>query len=279
MNTTYDYIVYGGNPAGVTFALQKRKQGEKVLLINHYGFLGGSISEGFNCLQKIIIKEGNRINGEVISVISDGKNGYLYFNDTHAVVNPEAVKMLLPELLISSGVELLCHVNPFSYRVLDNSLIEIELFAKEGKIKVSASHLLDASENMHFRMINGTQPWEVTKKVNLFITKVSNTDFLRYEEIQNHICLNDGRYWISLDCRTGLDDAVSRFAPVVHASGARIQLLPVDIYKEYEINSDHGNKRHVVTIEELLGKHFLPDEQLIKAAEIEKYLSGKNQDE
>lgn len=64
MNTdkTYDYIIYSASLAGVLTAIDLSNKGHSVLLLNFYGFMGGSITESLNCYQFV---DENNLNGSV----------------------------------------------------------------------------------------------------------------------------------------------------------------------------------------------------------------------
>ncbi|MCU7497402.1 MAG: FAD-dependent oxidoreductase [Ignavibacteria bacterium] len=274
----YDLIVYGATIAGVIYALKSRKQGKEVLLINRLAFLGGSITEALNCLQKIRQpEEEESIYSEVISSLRKDKYGFLYSSGENGIVNPEAVKMLLLDLLTLQGVEMLFHVNPMSCRVKEEGLVELEVAAKEGILKFSGSSLLDASENSLISSIYGNWlPSEEEKKVNLFVTKPSSRDFLGYEGISKYEELLDGRYWISLKNEEALETEaiLGGFSAILHNSGSRIQLMPAEKFIHFAAKERKKHPGVVATVEEVLGHSFMADEELLKAFEVENYLCG-----
>lgn len=275
-NTTYDFAIYGGSPAGVIFALKKREQGKKVILINRFGFLGGCITAGLNCLQELKISEGAAFCSALISALRKQSSGVLFSDGIKSVLNPESVKMILPELLKASGTDILLHVNPMGLKIKDDNQVEIELMAREGALKIKASMLVDASENFLFSFIQGdNRPRETERKVNFFVKKPSGTEFLGFGAVSKYVKLNDGRYWISLNRQDSEAESIAgRFASVLQHSASRIQLMPAETYHHYELNGFQDNKGPVSSVEDLLGKNFKPDEQLLKAAELEKQLCG-----
>ncbi|HEX2963165.1 MAG TPA: FAD-dependent oxidoreductase [Ignavibacteriales bacterium] len=273
----YDVVVYGATVAGVIYALNERGAGKDVLMINRYGFPGGSITSGLNCLQKIKEPEGEGFYKQFISSLKKDKYGILYNDEKRVLVNPETVKMILQELLVANGVDMLFHVNPLKTETKSEHRLELDLVGKDGIIKMTTSLLLDASENFLFSFIHGRfQPREVARKVNLFTTRPLENGFLVYEGISNYVKLRDGRYWVSLKSADGLSEKeAGRFTPVLHNSGARIQLMPPEIYSRFEFDRENEmTEEPVKTVEEILSKNFLPDEQLVRASEIETHLCG-----
>lgn len=273
----YDVVVYGATVAGVICALKKQAEGQNVLLFNRYGFPGGSITSGLNCLQRIREPECDGFYEQFIYSLKKDKYGILYRDENRVIVNPEAVKMILQDLLVANGVDVLFHVTPLKTETKNDHRLEMDLVGKDGIIRLASSSLLDASENFLVSFIHGRfQPREIARKVNLFTTRPRENGFLIYEGISNYVKLSDGRYWVSLKSTEGMTEkAAERFIPVLHNSGARIQLLPPEAYNRFEAELENEIPEEPVrTIEEVLSKNFLSDEQLVRAFEIEKHLRG-----
>ncbi|MGE5353782.1 MAG: FAD-dependent oxidoreductase [Acidobacteriota bacterium] len=270
----YDIVVYGATVAGIVYALNKKGEGKNVLLINRYGFPGGSITSALNCLQRLKEPEQEGFYEQFISSLKNYKGGILYSDESRVLLNPEAVKTVLLELLVASGIDMLFHVSPLNSLSRGEDLLELDLIGKDGIIKVIASSIVDFSENFLFSFIYGNfLPRENSTKINLFTTMPLDDGFLKYEGISNYVKLNDGRYWVSLKSLENLSEKEARsFTPVLHSSGARIQLLPSEVYTWFEFDHERQTSHGPVkTIEEMLLKNFLSDEQLLKAFEIEKY--------
>lgn len=72
-----------------------------------------------------------------------------------------------------------------------------------------------------------------------------------------------------------MEKEAANFAPVLYNSGARIQLMPSEAYARAEIiGVEESTEMPVKTIEKILSKNFMPDEQLVKTEEIENHLCG-----
>ena len=94
----YDVIVIGASVPGVFFAIEQKKLGNDVLLINKYGFPGGYLTESLSILQML---ERNSLFPEIENWLSDLEedNGLLFQASTTNIFNPENVKISLQKLL------------------------------------------------------------------------------------------------------------------------------------------------------------------------------------
>ena len=104
----YDVIIVGGGTAGCACAYIAAKLGLKVLVVEKNSFLGGSITSALvipamktsenainNEFYEIFYKKLYDLNGAI--TYSDGNKGWF---------NPELTKIVLDDLLISSGVDI-----------------------------------------------------------------------------------------------------------------------------------------------------------------------------
>ncbi|MDP4175655.1 MAG: FAD-dependent oxidoreductase [Bacteroidota bacterium] len=280
----YDQIVYGGSPAAIIYALIKKKQGEKVLLINNFGFLGGSITSGLNCYQEISKNKREGYYSEFHNAIEKSSNGFLFNENNKVIINPEEMKMQSLKILQKYEIDMLFHVNPADYKYTSDQMIELDLIAKEGMLKILCHKLIDASENLLIMKIKRRQYLRaIYNRVNIFITPPLKVSFDKNIEIINSIKLNDGRYWISLDSSKdniqgeNVDDIIERFNLSLKYSGARIQLIPIEKYTYMEQNLSHAEEEaNIKTLNEILGRNYLATEQLKRAEETENYFIQKS---
>jgi hypothetical protein len=281
IDNTYDYIVYGSNPAGIVFAIKKIIDGKKVLLLNRYGFLGGSITENFNCLQSTAISHSTEHCTNFLSDLYSERDGFLYTQNNCAVLNPEVVKTQLLRKADSFLPDLLFHVTPVKFSYSGHGVIEIELIAKEGIIKIRTMHLLDATESHSLsRLGNVFKSRLRNRRTNIFISPPEATDFINNKLVSQAIKLDDGRYWISLKNKSNSsayncpENVPLEFTNILSSSSARLQLLPSEIYREYKHQDQLEHESDLFfTIEGLLNKNYLPNEQLLRAEDTEKYLN------
>lgn len=229
----YDYIIYSANVPGVLAANFFSEKGYSVLLLNHYGFMGGSVTEGLNCLQIVDEFRLNKKSLEIFKAIKDEKHGILYQKDNQMILNPEVVKIALQKLIEKINIDLLFHVVPFSIRKEDKYL-KLSLSGKEGIFKVCGKILIDASEGYDLFKLEKANCRISELNYNMFLTRMRDNLWQSYSFLGTNIKLNDERYWISLKLPNTENDLfiennsqiiINEFETIIQQSGGKIQLL------------------------------------------------------
>ena len=119
MKTTYDVLVIGGGNAGCAAALAAARHGARTLLIERYGFLGGTATAAMVGPWMTFHSGSERIVGGIAQEIVErlvaqgGSPGHVRdasdYVATITPFDPEFHKALLFEMMAESGVELLLH--------------------------------------------------------------------------------------------------------------------------------------------------------------------------
>lgn len=278
----YDQVIYGGSPSAIIYSLMKKKQGNKVLLVNNYGFLGGSITSGLNCYQEISKNRTEGYYSEFLTAIEKNPNGILFREGNNVIINPEELKMQSLRILEKYEIEMLFHVNPSDYKYAKDEMIELDLLAKEGIVKILCHEIIDASEDFLIIKLKRRQFLKkIYSRVNVFTTRPSKVDFSENVLVNHYMKLNDGRYWISLESSKeniqgeNLDDIIERFDSSLKNSGARIQVTPIEKYTYLENRFNYEEDINVKTLDGILGRNYIATEQLRKAEETENYFIQK----
>ncbi len=244
IDKTYDYIIYSAGLAGVLTALELSNKGKSVLLLNFYGFLGGSITESLNCLQLVDENKLNESSRNVFNKVRELKHGILYEREKEFILNPENVKIILQELIEASEVELLFHIVPF-YMKQRADHVELSLTGKEGIFHVKGKTIVDASDEYDLLKLENAKRSLGGLYYNMFLTGLKNDKWQGFERIHNFIKLDDNRYWLSLKIpkpeneffiENGSQKLLNEFEEVVHKSGGRIQLIAPQSQKIYEVD-------------------------------------------
>lgn len=104
----YDVIIVGGGTAGISCAWNCGKLGLKTLLIEKNSFLGGSITSSL--VIPAMKTSENSINNDFFNAFYDNlykKNGAItYIDGNKGWFNPEIAKIVLDEMLLSVGVNI-----------------------------------------------------------------------------------------------------------------------------------------------------------------------------
>jgi flavin-dependent dehydrogenase len=230
----YDYLVYGATVPGIVYAVHMANQGKSVLLLNHYGFPGGSITESLACRQYVHINSLTPLVRKIFNSLVHEKNAVTVLEDNGYCFDPEAVKKVLQELLESSSVNLLYHVLPVKVFNTEENVVQIDLSAKEGMYRVGGKTVLDASDEQLLSALSD-MPEQVHQRVfNLFIHS-EKTPVIKAIIPRSLIKVSHNRYWASFEIpqRDGvsvegiMQEEIDVIASTLQEQDARIQLLPV----------------------------------------------------
>jgi len=250
-NKEYDFIVYGASVAGAGLAVRLSERGGKVLLVNHYGFAGGSVTESLNCFQ--IADTAEDFGGEVFEALLQSPDGFL----TDSVVNPEAVKSVLQSELEACGADVLFHVRAISLEQTKGGMC-LRLSGREGEIVVNAKAVVDATEDLYLARLAGFVTAKLKEtRFNVIADFPQDCDFgklpsdgiARYcDSLVNAIMIEDGGWWLSFNV-SPKENAECAVADILEKIGAKIRLLPCRPYEIYGFSDGKAQSSHFIAIE------------------------------
>jgi len=153
----YDVVVVGGGFAGVASAIASAREGAKTLLVEKNNALGGS---AINALVMPFMPFTTEINGEKVE-LSQGifkticnllkeRNSY----DTRKF-SEEELKMILQDLAIDSGVDLLFHAYLHNVNKLDGKINSLIFSTKNGPFEIQADYFIDATGDAQVAYLAG----------------------------------------------------------------------------------------------------------------------------
>ncbi|NLA82929.1 MAG: FAD-dependent oxidoreductase [Clostridiales bacterium] len=139
----YDVIVCGAGPAGVCAAISAANQGSKVLLIERGGCLGGIWTGG---LLSWILDSADKggILRRIISTLEERGKGY-HARSNNFIAEPEAVKLLLEEMCLEAGGEIMLYTLVCGAHVEDGRLKAVICEEKGGRWAAAADAFVDAT--------------------------------------------------------------------------------------------------------------------------------------
>ena len=232
-NHIYDFVVYGATVSGIVYAINKAKQNKSVLLVNHYGFPGGSITESLSCRQYVHVNSLTPIVRQIFGELLIEKNATVALEDNAYCFDPETVKKVLQEMLESSTVHLLYHVIPTRIISLPQGEIQVTLSAKEGMLDIKGNTVFDASDEQFLSVLSGTPQLSRQRILNIVVhsRKFLSSDSLSCKKI---VKISEDRYWVSLELPSNggrvkdvMQEEINKMSERLRPLNARIQLLPI----------------------------------------------------
>jgi hypothetical protein len=157
MMPEFDVLVVGGGNAGCAAAIAAARHGARTLLVERYGFLGGTATASMVGPWMTFHSGSKRIVGGIAQEIVErlqrkgGSPGHVYdssdYVSTITPFDPEIHKALLFEMMQESGVQLLLHA--YFLRAAFGSAVEGAVFAtvageREYRAKITIDATADA---------------------------------------------------------------------------------------------------------------------------------------
>jgi hypothetical protein len=151
----WDVVVLGGGPAGATAAVAAAREGARTLLVERYGFLGGSLTAalvapmmGFHAGQLQVVRglpqefvERMQALGASPGHVPDPID-YAY---TNTPFDPEGLKRVLLECAVEAGVELFFHTVLVGCAAQDGTVRSVRVWQKDGFKDLRARVYVDAT--------------------------------------------------------------------------------------------------------------------------------------
>ena len=277
---TYDCVIYGASVAGILLALQRASTGHTVLVLNPYGFPGGSITESLSCLQqwpKAAAPHAralfDQLAADPYATVYDGPEG--------RVLNPEVIKFTLQHALEASSVAILFHVKARQLTLTPGGLSMLSVIGKEGEFTVRARTVVDASDAGHLARLAGNPGRLTGARLCVFtspVPAVADAEIRAFPGVQQAVCLPDGRYWLALGLPAAApttvenqaNDLLDTLTATLAPHGARLQIVPAETQLLYAPVTQAVADNSFYFIADLLpGRTYAPQQWLQRAADLE----------
>lgn len=155
----HEVIVVGGGTAGVAAAVAAGRNGVDTLLIERYGFLGGTMTAGLvNPFMTFHAGREQIIQGIFQEIINHLKHLEGYDEKTKAF-DVEAMKIVADQMLKEAGVKLMLHTCAIGVVIQGNILRGIEIHNKSGINTVLGKVIVDATGDGDIAVMAGA-PYE-----------------------------------------------------------------------------------------------------------------------
>lgn len=275
----FDTIIFSANLAGIVTALKFKTEGEKVLLLNRYGFFGGTLTESLNLYQRKILTSESKSDflNKILKQISLDKDGILFEDDDYFILNPEVVKYKLQKICEEYNVELLFHITPYKVEFKDDE-INLLVIGREGEIKLKCKRLFDFSTEFSFAPLIDKSSRIFLKSFVNFIT-LPVPDESIFDDTYRKIKLNDKRWWISLEHNNlnltnvefAAQESLDLFDKKLRDNGSRIQIVPAQSNLIFDFKRTDKFDKRIYFLTDFIHS-FNPEDELIIANSIEKVI-------
>ncbi len=163
---TYDVIVCGGGTAGIAAACGAAKTGATTLLLERYGFCGGtpavamipSLDASKNC-QDTSIRVVGGINRELLDEIESMGGMATPDNPPEALVfHPDYMKIAADRLLKRHAVDVLYYATVVDVAMHENVITGVEAALRDGRARFWGKSIVDATGDADIVFLSGA-PW------------------------------------------------------------------------------------------------------------------------
>ncbi|MCX8025000.1 MAG: FAD-dependent oxidoreductase, partial [Thermanaerothrix sp.] len=164
-----EVLVVGGGSAGITAAIAAAREGANTLLVERYGFLGGTSTQvldtfyGFFTPGSVPRKVVGGIPDEVVAAL-ERNNAMLIRPNTYGAgngitYNPDILKIVWENLAIQSGVRILFHALAVEVETSQENIRSVLLATKSGFFRIRPKVVIDATGDADIAALAGV-PYE-----------------------------------------------------------------------------------------------------------------------
>jgi glycine/D-amino acid oxidase-like deaminating enzyme len=191
-----DVLVVGAGTAGCCAALAARAEGVEVILLERYGFLGGTSTQMLDTFYGFFTPGGQprKVVGGVPDRVVDALDAVdaiflrpnTYGAGTGVNYNPERLKLVWDELAATAGVRVLLHATLVAAEQEASGRISgAVIVTKSGFFRIAARRFIDASGDAdlcHLAEVPYEKAGEIEPAQSLTTTfRMSNVDLAEYE--------------------------------------------------------------------------------------------------
>jgi glycine/D-amino acid oxidase-like deaminating enzyme len=191
----YDVLVVGAGSAGTTAAIAAARTGARTLLVDRFGFLGGTSTAVLDTFYAFYTpgerpeKVVSGIPDEVVARLTERGMAFerpnTYGAGTGITYDPETLKRVWDELAEAAGVRTLLHAFAFAVSVEEQRVVGVEVAAKGGVRRLRADVVVDASGDADVCALAGAPfepPGEQVQSLST-VFRMANVDVARAEAV------------------------------------------------------------------------------------------------
>ena len=195
MSNDVDVLVVGAGSAGTTAAIAAARTGAKTLLVDRFGFLGGTSTAVLDTFYAFYTpgatphKVVSGIPDEVVGRLTERGMAFerpnTYGAGTGITYDPESLKRVWDELAAEAGVGLLLHAFAFGVETEAGRVTSVDVAAKGGVRRIRPRAVVDASGDADICALAGApfeSPGDDVQSLST-VFRVANVDVDRAQAV------------------------------------------------------------------------------------------------
>jgi glycine/D-amino acid oxidase-like deaminating enzyme len=195
MSTGVDVLVVGAGSAGSTAAIAAARTGASTLLVDRFGFLGGTSTAVLDTFyafytpgaspKKVVSGIPDEVVGRLVEHGMAFERPNTYGAGTGVTYDPETLKRVWDELVHEAGASTLLHAFVFAATVEDGRVVEVQAAAKGGVRRIRPRVVVDASGDADVCALAGAPfeaPGDDVQSLST-VFRVANVDVARAEAV------------------------------------------------------------------------------------------------
>ncbi len=195
MSTSVDVLVVGAGSAGSTAAIAAARTGASTLLVDRFGFLGGTSTAVLDTFyafytpgaspRKVVSGIPDEVVGRLVERGMAFERPNTYGAGTGVTYDPETLKRVWDELVDEAGASTLLHAFVFAVTVEEGRVVEVQAAAKGGVRRIRPRVVVDASGDADVCALAGAPfeaPGDDVQSLST-VFRVANVDVARAEAL------------------------------------------------------------------------------------------------
>jgi glycine/D-amino acid oxidase-like deaminating enzyme len=195
MSEEVDVLVVGAGSAGSTAAIAASRTGARTLLVDRFGFLGGTSTAVLDTFYAFYtpgsraLKVVAGIPDEVVHRLKDRGMAFerpnTYGAGTGVTYDPESLKLVWDELVFEAGARVSLHTFVFGVEVEDRRVVAVTAVTKSGVRSIRPKVVVDASGDADVCALAGAPfepPGEDVQSLST-VFRMGNVDVTRAEAV------------------------------------------------------------------------------------------------
>jgi len=196
-----EVLVLGGGPAGLAAAISAARHGARTLLVEKYGFLGGTFSAALVCsfcgLHTLQDGEPVQVVHGIVDEFLSRLDYYGGLNKPRPVMDQTAsqsydvaaLKIVADEIVLKYGVRLLLHSYAVGVIKQDKRIVGIIVENKDGRGIIRAEHFIDCSGDGDLCHFAGLPTLEIVEAD----APQYPTMMFRVHQVDDQVALTEGK--------------------------------------------------------------------------------------